>query len=221
MITTSNQKPRGILVTGTDTGIGKTVVCSMLVDALDATYFKPVQAGLETPTDSEKVQQLAGAEDDRVIPEAYRLEEPASPHLAAAMQKIEIDLRHLQLPPCERLIIVEGAGGVLVPLNSTSLYVDVFASWQLPTIVCARTTLGTINHTLMTVEVLRDHGIPILGVIFVGDPHPENERIIPHFADISYLGRLPFLEPLNRQTLQAAFQTNFNRTDFELQTVCS
>ena len=148
MTSDPKQSAHGFLVTGTDTGIGKTVVSAMLVRALNASYFKPVQAGLDEPTDTDAVRDLSAMPNDRFFPECYRLKEPASPHLSAAMEGIEIDIDRLQLPRSEHPLIVEGAGGVMVPLTNSVLFIDVFAKWQLPTILCARTSLGTINHTL-------------------------------------------------------------------------
>ena len=211
----SPQSKRGYLVTGTDTGIGKTIVCAMLVQALDAAYFKPVQAGLDEPTDTDTVQTLSGLPSNRFLNETYRLKEPASPHLSAAMEGIEIETDRLQLPDSEFPLIVEGAGGVMVPLTSEILFLDIFARWRLPTIVVARTSLGTINHTLLSVKALRDRGILIHGVIFVGDAHEENERIIPLLGDVHHLGRVPFLDPLDKDSLSRTFQNNFDIANFQ------
>ncbi len=214
MTSPSNQSPRGFLVTGTDTGIGKTIVSAMLVNALDAAYFKPVQAGLDEPTDTEVVRDLAGISENRFFPECYRLKEPASPHLSAAMEGIEIDVDQLRLPESDRPLIAEGAGGVMVPLTPSVLFVELFARWQLPAIVCARTSLGTINHTLLTLAALRGWKVPVHGIVFVGDPHGENESIIPRLGNARRLGRVPFLESLNQEALSQVFQQNFRLEDF-------
>ena len=211
----SPQSNRGFLVTGTDTGIGKTIVCAMLVQALDAAYFKPVQAGLDEPTDTDTVQMLSGLPSNRFLNETYRLKEPASPHLSAAMEGIEIETDRLQLPDSEIPLIVEGAGGVMVPLTDEILFLDIFARWRLPTIIVARTSLGTINHTLLSVKALRDRGILIHGVIFVGDAHQENERIIPRLGNVRHLGRVPFLDPLDKGSLSRTFQNNFDIANFQ------
>lgn len=211
----SPQSKRGFLVTGTDTGIGKTIVCAMLVQALDAAYFKPVQAGLDEPTDTDTVQMLSGLPSNRFLEETYRLKEPASPHLSAAMEGIEIETDRLQLPDSDIPLIVEGAGGVMVPLTREILFLDIFARWGLPTIVVARTSLGTINHTLLSVKALRDRGVLVHGVIFVGDAHEENERIIPHLGNVQHLGRVPFLDPLDKDSLSRTFQNNFDIANFQ------
>ncbi len=215
MTSDSKQSTHGFLVTGTDTGIGKTVVSAMLVRALNASYFKPVQAGLDEPTDTDAVRDLSAMQNDRFFPECYRLKEPASPHLSAAMEGIEIDIDRLQLPKSEHPLIVEGAGGVMVPLTNSVLFIEVFAKWQLPAILCARTSLGTINHTLLSLAALRDWNVPIHGVIFVGDAHEENESIIPRYGNVKHLGRVPFLNPLNQNSLSRAFEKNFNLNDFQ------
>lgn len=209
-----NNGPNGFLITGTDTGIGKTVVSAMLVDALDATYFKPVQAGLDEETDTEFVRRVTGLPPCRIAPEAYRLTTPASPHLAAMIDGVQIEMPRLALPVTSRPLIVEGAGGVMVPLTADSLYIDMFRNWKLPAIVCARTSLGTINHTLLTIESLRHRSVEIHGVIFVGDPHEENERIIPIMGKVENLGRLPMLDSLDVTSLRAAFQQHFNIGQF-------
>ena len=214
MASDPTQSTHGFLVTGTDTGIGKTVVSAMLVRALNASYFKPIQAGLDEPTDTDAVRDLSATPNDRFFPECYRLKEPASPHLSAAMEGIEIDIDRLQLPKSEHPLIVEGAGGVMVPLTNSVLFIEVFAKWQLPTILCARTSLGTINHTLLSLAALRDWNVPIHGVIFVGDAHEENESIIPRFGDVKHLGRVPFLNPLDKHSLSRVFEENFNLNDF-------
>lgn len=202
------------LVTGTDTGIGKTVVSAMLVAALDAHYWKPVQAGTEDGTDSDRVVELAGVARERILQEAYCLSVPASPHYAAEQDGVTLDLDKLDLPEVTGPLIVEGAGGLLVPLTRTTLQVDVFAGWDLPVILCARTALGTINHTLMSLAVLQDWEMTVHGVVFVGDAHPDNEKTIAEMSGVQALGRLPRLETLSQQALRDAFAANFRREQF-------
>ncbi len=195
---------RGLVVTGTDTGIGKTVLAAGLVGALKARYWKPVQAGLEEETDSETVARLVP--DAVVHPEAYRLNTPASPHYAAWLDGVAIDPALLALPEGAGPLVVEGAGGALVPLSETLLYADQFAAWGLPVVVVARTSLGTINHSLLTIEALRARGCTIAGVAFVGDDVAESERFICAHAGVRRLGRLPLLDPLTPETLAQAMR---------------
>jgi dethiobiotin synthetase len=203
-----------IVVTGTDTDIGKTVFCAGLTRFLDAAYWKPVQAGLADETDAQIVRRLAELPADRVLPEAWALRTPASPHLAAELDGVEIDPDALGLPATDRPLVVEGAGGLMVPLTRHTLLIEVIARWGAPVVLCARTRLGTINHTLLSIEALRLRAIPLLGVAFVGDAHPENERIIGSLGKVSVLGRLPHLDPLTPPALAAAFARAFDRESF-------
>jgi dethiobiotin synthetase len=198
-----------LIVTGTDTDIGKTVFAAALAGALNARYWKPVQAGLEPETDSQAVARLAGVE---ILPEAHRLKMAASPHQAAAAQGIAIDPG--ALAPPEGPVVIEGAGGLMVPLTRTTLNIDVFARWGLPLILCAATRLGTINHTLLSVEAVRARNIPLLGIAFTGEENSESEGIIIEKSGARRLGRLPRLDPLTRESLAAAFAANFRLEDF-------
>jgi dethiobiotin synthetase len=207
-----------LIVTATDTGVGKTVVSAMLTLALDAIYWKPVQSGTADGTDRERVQALTGLPDDRFRPERYKLCEALSPHRAAELEGVEINLANLALPsdvPSGRWLIVEGAGGVLVPLNRGMLQAELFARWEAPVVLCARTTLGTINHALLSLEALRRCGVEVLGIVFVGEPMPDSERTIAEFGRTRSLGRLPILPHLDTTTLNAAFADSFDRRDFE------
>ncbi|WP_076863797.1 dethiobiotin synthase [Bradyrhizobium mercantei] len=204
-----------IVVTGTDTGIGKTVFSAGLASFLAASYWKPVQSGLEEETDAQLVARLGGLSADRIVPERYRLRTPASPHQSAAIDGVRIDPAALNVPDVgNRPLVIEGAGGLMVPLNDTTLYIDMFVQWRLPVVLCARTALGTINHSLLSVEALRTRGIDIIGIAFIGDSNPESERAICDFGQVRRLGRLPLLSPLAPDTLQAAFKDSFRREDF-------
>ncbi len=193
-----------LIITGTDTGVGKTVFSAGLTAALGATYWKPVQSGLEDATDTDIVHDLSGAE---VLPEAYRLNMPASPHLSAEDMGVEIDLAQLALPQVDGPLVVEGAGGVMVPLNRQVFYLELFAQWKAPVVLVARTSLGTINHTALSLMALRNAGCDVIGVAFVGDPEPEVEQTIAQMCKTRHLGRLPYLSDLTRENLSDAFQT--------------
>lgn len=190
------------MVTGTDTGVGKTLVSAGLVQALAATYWKPVQAGLEDETDTETVQRLSGGQ---ILPEAYRLALAASPHLAAEQQGVCISPDTLTLPVCDNVLVIEGAGGVLVPLNRQTLFVDVIQRWGAPVVLVARTGLGTINHTLLSLAALRTRGCHVAGVIFSGDEAADSQNIIATLGDVRVLGRLPYLSAVDPASLRAAF----------------
>ena len=240
---------RRFIVTGTDTGIGKTIFSAALAGALGIPYWKPIQSGLEDETDSETVQKLlparsvgretaaegggGGAATSRkgpsvspsdchlpiasrqggvIHPEAYRLVTPASPHIAAEIDGVTIDAHALTPPPGD--LLVEGAGGALVPVTRTLLYADLFARWQIPVMVCARTALGTINHSLLTIEALRARSVPIHGIAFIGDAVEDSEATICEIAKVRRLGRLPIVDPLTSETLAKAFAENFDVADF-------
>jgi dethiobiotin synthetase len=199
------------IVTGTDTGLGKTVFAAALTAALKGIYWKPVQAGL-IESDSEIVARLSGR---AVLPELYRLKLAASPHKSAAAEGVKINPAKLVLPKTSQPLIVEGAGGLLVPLTPTTLYIDVFARWKAPLILCARTSLGTINHTLLSLEAIRKRKIPLLGIAFIGEANEDSERIICRLGNAKKLGRLPRVFPLTAKKLAKAFAANFALKDFK------
>ncbi len=149
-----------LIVTGTDTGIGKTVFAAGLAGALGAAYWKPIQSGLEDGADADTVVSLGVT---RVMPEAYRLTQPLSPHRAAEIDGVTIDPARLTPPSTDGALVIEGAGGVLVPVTRELLFADLFARWALPVVLVSWTGLGTINHSLLSIEALRARGVPILG----------------------------------------------------------
>lgn len=203
----------GFVVTGTDTDIGKTVFAAGLAAFLDGWYWKPVQAGLQDGGDAARVAALSGLDAARILPEAYRLNTPCSPHRAAEIDGVEIAVEALELPP-QRPLVVEGAGGVLVPLGGDYLIADQIARWGLPTIIVARTKLGTINHSLLTIEALRARNIPLHGIVFIGGAAEDSEAAICRIGAVKRLGRLPMLDPLNRETLRETFAKCFDKRDF-------
>lgn len=200
-----------IIITGTDTDIGKTIFASALTHVLGATYFKPIQAGLEEETDTQLVTRLSG---QKVLPEVYRLNTPASPHVAAEIDDIEIDIDKLILPNIHGPLVVEGAGGIMVPITRHTTYLDVFANWNAPIVLCARTSLGTINHSLLSIQALKNYGCDILGIAFIGDENKDSEKSICDMGQVKRLGRLPLIADLNRESLNEAFNANFDITDF-------
>jgi dethiobiotin synthetase len=202
------------VVTGTGTGVGKTVFSAALAGALEASYWKPVQSGLEGETDSEAVRRLSRLPEECIIPEAYRLALPASPHIAAARQGIQIDASCLTIPKSTGPLVIEGAGGLMVPLSGGLLQIDLFASWRLPLILCALTSLGTINHTLLSIEAIARRSMKLHGVVFSGDTDAEVESTILKLGKTRRLGGLPALDPLNASRLAEAFRANFRLSEF-------
>ena len=205
---------RTFVVTGTDTGIGKTVFAAGLAGALGASYWKPIQSGLEPETDSARVRDLSGLAPHKILPEAYRFKAALSPHRAAELEGIAIDAAKINPPAVEGPLVIEGAGGLMVPIKRELLFIDVFARWELPVILCARTALGTINHSLLSLEALRVRQVPVLGIAFIGDENADNEQTICDLGGVKRLGRLPHLEHLNAKSLHDAFAANFRLEDF-------
>lgn len=195
-----------IVVTGTDTDVGKTVFAAGLAAALGAAYWKPVQAGLDDGGDAARARALGVS---TVIDDVYRLTTPCSPHRAAEIDGVVIDPERLALP--DGPVVVEGAGGVLVPLGRELLYADLFARWDAPVVLVARTALGTINHSLLSIEALRTRGIPLLGVLFSGEANEDSEATIAALGQVRRIGRLPWLDPLNAETLREAALVHIDR----------
>ena len=202
---------RAIVVTGTDTDIGKTVFAAGLAAALGASYWKPIQAGLDGGGDFDTVARLGVA---RIVPNAYVLDTPCSPHRAAEIDGVTIDPARLDLPRVDGPLVIEGAGGVLVPVTRDLLFADLFARWRQPVVLVARTGLGTINHSLLSIEALRARGVPILGIAFIGDAVEDSEATIAAIGGVRRLGRLPRLDPLDGATLAAAFADAFDLETF-------
>ncbi len=208
--------PSRFFITGTDTAVGKTTVSSLLCAALDAIYWKPIQTGTREGTDRATVMRLANLPRSRTLPETYRFSPPVSPHLAAQRARVRIELRKIRLPqvaPHENLI-VEGAGGALVPINSTELMTDLMSHLGLPVLLVARTTLGTINHTLLSIAALRAAHLDVRGVILSGKPNRENRRAIEHYGKIEVLGAVPPLNKMNRAIFREIFRRHFHRRAF-------
>lgn len=198
---------RGLFVTGTGTGVGKTVASAALMRRLrrhDSRYWKPIQTGIEQDDDTATVASLSGAPASQLLREGVRLQRPLSPHLAAALAGTRIavtDLEAIAGRHTDGSWIVEGAGGVLVPLNETALMVDLMRALALPVVIVGQSGLGTINHTLLTVEGLRQRGVATAGVVMVGDKNSDNRAAIEHYGGVPVLGELPWLTPLSAAAL--------------------
>ena len=207
-----------VFVTGTDTGVGKTMVSALLCAALDGTYWKPVQTGSRQGTDRQTVRTLAELMDEDEIPEVYSLPEPVSPHLAARWAGVRLRLDAFRRPPVpeSKWLIVEGAGGVMVPLSDTEFMRDLIKYLGFPVVLVARTALGTINHTLLSLEALRHAGIEVLGVVLNGDENKDNREAIQQFSRVPILGWVPRLTRISRQELRRIFDEHFDKTYFPL-----
>jgi dethiobiotin synthetase len=187
--------------TGIGTDVGKTVVSSIIAEALKASYWKPIQAGDLETSDSVKVDSYT--DNVSILPEAFRLTQPMSPHAAAEIDGVNIELNDLNLPDVKGNLIVEGAGGLMVPVNSIGLtFADLIQHWDLPTIVVSRHYLGSINHTLMSIEILKNRGVDIAGIVFVGDENQATEEVILKSTGVKMIARIPMTETLDKSFVQ-------------------
>jgi len=189
--------PSRIIIAGTDTNVGKTIVSSLLVNKLNAHYWKPVQCGdLDTGGDSATIKKLSGIKANRIIPEAYRLKMPASPNQAAAEEGITIDKENLRLPNHEGALVVELAGGLMVPLRDDWLQIDQVKMWNLPVVLVARSGLGTLNHTLLSIEALENRNIKVATLILNGEKHEENFNTLATMVNSSISIRVLEIQPI-------------------------
>lgn len=202
--------PEQFFITGTDTDVGKTVVSALLTLGLGATYWKPIQSGLAPITDTDYVRRVTALDASHFIPERFRLTQPLSPHAAAAIDGLSIHLSDFVRPASAKpYLIVEGAGGLMVPLNAHDLMIDLIQHLNLPVCLVARSTLGTINHTLLSLAQLRRAEIPIVGVVLNGPKNESNRQAIAHYGQVPILGELERLDVVNPATLRAAFDQMF------------
>jgi dethiobiotin synthetase len=198
-----------VFVTGTGTAVGKTVAAAALIHRYRGSrrirYWKPIQTGIEQDDDTSEVRRLGVCSEDGVLVRGIRLPRPLSPHLSARLCGRTIELEPLvadiAVEPGSDCWVVEGAGGVLVPINESALMVDLMMRLALPIVIVAGTKLGTINHTLLTVEALRGRSLAIAGVVLIGDRNPDNRQAIEHFGQVAVLGELPHLDPLTPEAL--------------------
>jgi dethiobiotin synthetase len=188
-------------VTGIGTEIGKTIVSAILTEALQADYWKPIQSGDLDNSDSMKIQGWISNPSTHIHPERFRLNTPLSPHASAAIDGVEINVRDFQLPDTNRPLIVEGAGGLMVPLNHQETLLDLIQALNLPVILVSRHYLGSINHTLLSLEVLRSRGIRLAGLIYNGLENKASETAIETLSGAKILGRVGAMTPVSRDTI--------------------
>lgn len=199
-------RPRGVFVTGTDTGVGKTVVASLLTLGWPgAHYWKPIQCGADPSTDRDSVARATGLSPDRILPEAYNLALPQSPHVAAAAEGASIERARLVLPRVEGPIVAEGAGGVLVPLNERDTMADLMTWLDLPIVLVARTQLGTLNHTLLSLEALRRRSLDVRLLVLNGPPVATTTATLRQWGRVPLLAELPPLPALTPASLHSAW----------------
>ena len=177
-------------ITGIGTNVGKTVVAAILTEALEADYWKPIQAGDLDNSDSIEIKRLISNKKTKIYPETYRLSNPLSPHAAAKYDSVEIDINKITIPITDNHLIIEGAGGLMVPLNEEKLMIDLIQQLKVEVILVSKHYLGSINHTLLSIEILKSRNIPIRGIIFNGNKNQDTEQIILKYSSIQFLGRI-------------------------------
>lgn len=188
-------------ITGIGTNIGKTIVSAILTEGLEADYWKPIQAGDLDHSDSLKVQSFISNSTTKIHPEAYRLNQPMSPHAAAKLDNINIDLEKIVLPKTTNNLIIEGAGGLMVPLNKKELVIDLIKKLDAEVILVSQNYLGSINHTLLSLEILKSKNLKVLGIIFNGKPNLETENYILNYSGVKYLGRIDEHQQITREVV--------------------
>ena len=201
-------------MTGTDTGVGKTLLSALLVAATNRKYWKPIQTGTSEGTDREMVMKWADVAADRTHPESFMFDRPVSPHLAAEQRGTAIDLNAIDRPSDPAPLVIEGAGGVLVPISRDAFMVDLILHFDTRVFVAARTGLGTINHTLLTVSALRNAGAVVRGVVMIGKENADNVRAVERYGNLPVVGLIPWLDVIDRQALCSVFDRHFAKTAF-------
>ena len=201
------------IIAGIGTEIGKTFISSILTEALQADYWKPIQSGALDFTDTDAVRSLISNTKTVFHPETYRLNQPMSPHAAAAIDRIEIELSRFQLPRTDNHLIVELAGGIMVPLNNNETNLDLIKRLAIPVILISKNYLGSINHTLLSIEVLKMNNIPIKGLIFNAEPNKSSEDFILNYTKIDFLGRVDFEETIDKELIRK-YASNFRNNIF-------
>lgn len=189
-----------LFVTGISTEVGKTIASAIIVEALEADYWKPIQAGDLQHSDSHRVKQLISNKKTKIYPSSYALNTPMSPHAAADIDGVVIDLQKIREPNTKNQLVIEGAGGLLVPLNDTDTIFDLIQP-NYKVVVVSRHYLGSINHSLLTIEALQAKGFKI-GIIFSGDEHPTTESIILNKTDITFIGRIDEESEFSKETIK-------------------
>lgn len=202
--------PEKFFITGTDTGIGKTFVSAVITAGRKGYYWKPIQSGLDDTTDTEWVKSVTGLPDSHFLKEAYRLNSPLSPHISAELDGISIDLDMINLPDNKEFLVIEGAGGVMVPLNADFFMLDLMRKFCMPVLVVARSGLGTINHTLLTLNMLKRSGLEIIGVVMNGHINNKNRETIERMGQVRVVAEIEPVSVINRSVLIEIYERYFN-----------
>ena len=192
---------RKIFVTGIGTDVGKTVVSAILTEALEADYWKPVQAGDLDNSDSIKVENLISNTTTKIHAEGIKLNSPMSPHAAAAIDGVAIKLADFKLPETNNNLVVEGAGGLMVPLNDKDLIIDLIQHLDIEVVLVSQNYLGSINHTILSIDTLKNRGVKVAGIIFNGVINEETEKYILNYSNLKCLGRIEQHQEINKEVV--------------------
>jgi dethiobiotin synthetase len=192
---------KALFVTGIGTGIGKTLISAILVEKLKADYWKPIQSGDLDQSDTMKVKQLVSNTKSIYHPEAYRLTQPYSPHKSADLDGITIEEAKIKMPVTDNILLIEGAGGLMVPLNDHCLMIDLIVQLNAEVVLVSQNYLGSINHTLLSAETLKQRNVPVKGIIFNGETNPSTEDYILTYTGLKLLGRIPAFDSITAQTI--------------------
>ncbi len=201
-----NLEQQSLVVCGTDTDIGKTIISALLVQGLNAMYWKPIQSGYEEGTDTNRICELLNLKEQRWIPEVYKFQAPVSPHWAAEKEGKMVEPSRLSLPITQSPLIIETAGGLMVPLNRQWLQIDQLKVWDLPILLVSKSGLGTLNHTLLSIEALRKRNIPILGIILNGPKHLDNPQTLKEFGQVPIIGEIPYFKKVTSTNLEKVWR---------------
>ena len=188
-------------ICGTDTDIGKTIISSFFVRGLDSYYWKPIQSGNKDGTDSQSVQKISNVCKEKILKEAYIFSNPVSPHWAAEIDKKQINKHCLNLPSIDGPLVIETAGGLMVPLTRDYLQIDQIKEWDLPVVLVCKSSLGTLNHTLLSIEALKKRKIKIIGLVINGEKHLDNPRTLSEFSNVPIIAEFPFIKNINLKYL--------------------
>ena len=203
---TSIEKKMKFIICGTDTDIGKTLISSFFVRGLNSFYWKPIQSGIESQTDSQTIEKLTQINKEKIIDEAYVFTQPLSPHWAAEIDKKHINFKMLKLPKVNGDLIVETAGGLMVPITRRFLQIDQIKKWNLPVILVCKSSLGTLNHTLLSIEALKKRNINIIGIVVNGKKHLDNPKTIFEFSGIPIIAEFPYIQKIDSNILDILWE---------------
>lgn len=181
---------RKIFITGIGTGVGKTIVSAIVTETLQADYWKPIQTGVHEGKDSDVIKSLISNKKTKIHPEAYCLRKPASPFAAAEEEGIKIEIKNIILPQTDNILVIEGAGGLMVPINEEELVIDLIEQWDAEVILVSQNYLGSINHTMLSCMALADRNLKVLGIIYNGEDNLMAERSVLSFCDYPIIGRI-------------------------------